>query len=235
MSEKITVLLPMYNREKFIGACLESLLAQTYPNVRILVYDDASTDRSVKIVEGFVAKHPTVELLRGTENKGCGFARNRLLENCDTRIAAWQDSDDLSNIYRLEEQYKAQKESGAPLVFSNWTYLHKTPRGQEWQQRTPETPDYSNRCFGGSMIEMATAGKLLHDEGIFLGAGDWLWRLAAEKFLDPPVLIKRILYYVRVHNQRISNMKRNPRYKKEQDISNAAKAAAYKRLENGEW
>ncbi len=235
MSEEITVLLPMYNREKFIAECLESLLAQTYPNVSIIVYDDASTDKSVSIVERLMKDNSSISLLRGTKNKGCGFARNVLLDNCTTRLAAWQDSDDLSNIYRLEEQVKAQQETNAPLVFSNWTYLHKTPKGQHWQSRTPETPDYSNRCFGGSMIEMATAGQLRHDPGIFLGAGDWLWRKAAEMFLEPPALIKRILYYVRVHNQRISNMKRNPAYKKQQDISNAAKAEAYKRLERGEW
>ena len=130
--EPITVLLPMYNREAFIADCIRSVMEQTYPNVQLLVYDDASTDNSVAVVEQLAKQHNSITLLRGTENKGCGHSRNRLLEACTTRLAAWQDSDDLSNIYRLEWMQKAQVESGAPLVYSNWSYLHKTPHGGAW-------------------------------------------------------------------------------------------------------
>lgn len=101
MEDKVTVLIPVYNRERYIKACIESILAQTYGNIQVIVYDDGSTDNTIRIVKDF----DEVKLIEGGVNRGVSYARNRLLEACTTRYAAWQDSDDIAAPKRIESQY----------------------------------------------------------------------------------------------------------------------------------
>ena len=56
ISPAISVVIPMYNAEKYIGDCLESILAQTFENFEVIVVDDCSTDNSKKIVESYIPK-----------------------------------------------------------------------------------------------------------------------------------------------------------------------------------
>ena len=55
--KNISVIIPMYNAEKFIGECLESIFAQTFQDFEIIVVDDCSTDNSCAVVENFIANH----------------------------------------------------------------------------------------------------------------------------------------------------------------------------------
>lgn len=53
----VSIIIPMYNAEKYIGECLESIFAQTMNNFEVIVVDDCSTDNSCKVVENFIANH----------------------------------------------------------------------------------------------------------------------------------------------------------------------------------
>ena len=66
----ISVIIPLYNNEKYIGACLESILAQTFQNFEVIVVDDCSTDNSYKIVESYASRF---------NNKGIGFTFTTIL------------------------------------------------------------------------------------------------------------------------------------------------------------
>ena len=77
MSEKnfpeISVIIPMYNSEKFIGECLDSVFAQTFQDFEIIVVDDCSTDKSCEIVENYVKNFgKKIKLIRRKKNSGSG-------------------------------------------------------------------------------------------------------------------------------------------------------------------
>lgn len=101
MSECISVLIPMYNRELFIEKSLNSILNQTFTNLDIIIYDDGSHDNSVNIVRKMMVNDRRIRLIEGGINKGVGYARNRLLEVCNTKYAIFHDSDDFRIIIEL--------------------------------------------------------------------------------------------------------------------------------------
>jgi glycosyltransferase involved in cell wall biosynthesis len=106
MSTPIYVAIPVYNGGKTIRETLTNILAQTWQDFQVLVYDDGSTDRTAQIVSQFVRKDGRVTLISGDVNVGRGAARNRLLEAAKDGIIAWQDADDTWSPEKLTEQVR---------------------------------------------------------------------------------------------------------------------------------
>ena len=87
---KISVIIPMYNAEKYIDECLDSVLAQTYKNLDIIVIDDGSTDDSIKIAE---KKSKNIKIIRN-KHLGVSVARNRGLDIATGEWVHFVDADD---------------------------------------------------------------------------------------------------------------------------------------------
>ncbi|MDO6709367.1 glycosyltransferase family 2 protein [Aliiglaciecola sp. 2_MG-2023] len=104
MSVPISVLIPCFNVEEYLSEALESILRQSYQNLIVLVLDDGSTDNTLDIAQQFSAKDERVKIHRNIENLGIIASRNKLLELCDTDIAAWMDADDIAEPNRIEQQ-----------------------------------------------------------------------------------------------------------------------------------
>ena len=91
-SKKISVIIPVYNREKTIERALRSVLQQTYSNLEVIVVDDCSTDNSVKVVEDI--EDDRVKIVRLKKNSGACHARNVGIKMANGDFVAFQDSDD---------------------------------------------------------------------------------------------------------------------------------------------
>jgi len=202
MNDKISVLIPMFNRELFIEQSLDSILNQTYKNLDIIVYDDGSTDKSVEIIKSFMKKDNRIRLIEGKVNKGVGYARNQLLENCTTKYACWLDSDDISHLKRIELQYSKLNNKNL-LVFTDWVWLHLIKNS--WQGNTRNS---NSQAFATLMFPVDKDIKFDIDKK--LGGEDWDWiKKMKEKYQETNV--DKILYYVRFHNDRIGTWKRKIR------------------------
>lgn len=92
---KVTVIIPFYQVELYIGACIESVLGQDYPNLEILLVDDASTDNSRLIANRFAADDPRLRILTHDKNRGPGPARNTGARAATGTWLIYLDSDDL--------------------------------------------------------------------------------------------------------------------------------------------
>lgn len=101
-SPRVSVLIPMYNREKVIAETIASVLGQTFSDFELLVCDDCSTDGSVGIVLSF--DDPRITLLRNDRNLGSSATRNRLISHASGEYCALLDSDDIALPWRLEKQ-----------------------------------------------------------------------------------------------------------------------------------
>lgn len=91
----ISIIIPVYNREKYLRECLDSAINQTYHNLQIICVDDASTDSSAEILREYAAADPRIEVIELAENKGVANARNIGLEHVRGDYIAWLDSDDI--------------------------------------------------------------------------------------------------------------------------------------------
>lgn len=84
MSKKVSVIIPVYNKEKYIEQCLKSVINQTYSDVEIIIIDDASTDNSLELVKSI--KDSRIKVIELKENVGAGTARNKGIEVAKRRI-----------------------------------------------------------------------------------------------------------------------------------------------------
>ena len=112
----ISVIIPAYNHEKFIGAAVESVLGQTWTDLELLVIDDGSTDRTGAIVQGYKDSRLTYLYQENqdafnTINRGLGLARGDYV--------AILNSDDVYTLNRLERLVATQKQTGAQCLFTD--------------------------------------------------------------------------------------------------------------------
>ena len=114
----VDVIIPVYNRERFISHTLDSVLSQTYRNVEIVIVDDGSTDRSAEIIEPYL-RHNNVKYIQ-QENQGPAAARNAGIVSCSGDLIAFLDSDDLWLPTKLEKQVDfLMRNPAIPLVHTS--------------------------------------------------------------------------------------------------------------------
>ena len=105
----VSVIIPSYNSEKYIGETLESVCAQTYSDFEVLVMNDCSKDRTAEIVDMYARKDPRIQLINLPGNKGVSHARNQGVEKASGEWIAFLDSDDMWTKDKLEKQLKLQE------------------------------------------------------------------------------------------------------------------------------
>jgi len=205
----ISVLMPAWNRQKYIATAMSSVLQQTHRNLELLVYDDGSTDLTADVVQSYCALDPRIRLIVGDKNRGVAYARNVLLDEAKSDLCAWMDSDDISNFYRLEIQVKQMAgHSGVRRINARFQYLHKCGKRRPWReppggQSASEKP----RCaFASSMFIRDKAVRF--DPRITLGAEDCDWMKAMCEKYGAPWNSVLILYYYRKHKNAITQMKK---------------------------
>ena len=109
MQDKVSIITPSWNSEKYIEKTIESVQKQTYMNWEMIVVDDCSTDRTVEIVEKISKEDPRVRIIRQEVNGGAAKARNRSLCEATGRYIAYLDADDIWKPTKLEKQVEFMK------------------------------------------------------------------------------------------------------------------------------
>lgn len=110
MNTLISVIVPVYNVEKYIRECLDSLLKQTYKNIEVVMIDDESIDSSGKICDQYAQKYNNFYVIH-KKNEGLGNARNTGLEYIQGEYVTFLDSDDYLDLNCIENMYNAIKQN----------------------------------------------------------------------------------------------------------------------------
>lgn len=105
MSPSISVVIPVYNSEKYLNECIDSILNQTFQNFEIITINDGSTDSSLQILEYYAQKHDNIKIIN-KENEGQGYARKLGLDLAKGDYILFCDSDDFYEPDALEKLYK---------------------------------------------------------------------------------------------------------------------------------
>lgn len=113
----VSIIMPVYNAEKYIGEAIESVLAQTYPDFELLLVNDRSTDRSKEICGEYAKKDSRIVLLENdSDTHGPGAARNLGLEHVSGKYVHFMDADDWVEPDLLEITVALAEETGADIV-----------------------------------------------------------------------------------------------------------------------
>ena len=115
----VSILIPLYNQEKYFGACKRSVCNQTYKNLEIIIVNDGSTDKSPRMAHDWAAKDKRVKVI-DKQNEGLAFARRDGLLNATGEFVMFLDSDDSLTRHSVEAMVFSALNSGADLVVGSW-------------------------------------------------------------------------------------------------------------------
>ncbi len=202
----ISVVIPVYNRERYLAETIESVLSQAYRPIEIIVVDDGSTDGTADVAKGFS------EVVRYffQSNRGCGAALNAGVEKAEGAYLSFLGSDDLWTGEKLTLQMTVlNSHPETDMVFGNVSHFYSPDLGQRERERF--------LCPAGRMPGYH-AGTLLIRKEAFLRVGLFDARYQAGEFLDwyarakekglrevmlPDVVMKR-----RIHSSNLGVLKR---------------------------
>lgn len=115
MNPLISIIVPTYNVEKYIRTCIESILAQTYRNIEVIIVNDGSTDQSLAVISDLICSHHNVKVIN-QKNQGLSVARNTGIDVATGKYIAFVDADDKIMPGFVSSLYQIADKTGADIV-----------------------------------------------------------------------------------------------------------------------
>ena len=120
--KKITIIVPVYNAENYLKKCLDSLVKQTLKDIDIIVINDGSTDKSMKIIEKYCIQYDNVRMI-SRENRGISYSRNEGIKLAKTPYIAFVDSDDYVELDMYEKLYNLITKDESSIAICNYKFF----------------------------------------------------------------------------------------------------------------
>jgi len=230
-SSLISVIIPVYNRERYLAETIESVFSQTYRPIEIIVVDDGSTDGTAAVAGSFS------EVVRYffQPNSGCGAALNTGVQKAEGDYLSFLGSDDLWTEKKLTLQMKVlNSDPETDIVFGHVSHFYSPELGQRERERylcpTEKMPGYH-------------AGTMLIKRRAFLCVGLFNARYQAGEFLDwycrakekrlREVILPDVVMRRRIHSSNLGILKRNTQTKNtDADYVRVLKASLDRRRKN---
>ena len=116
---KVSIIIPVYNVERYLPKCLDSVINQTLRDIEIICIDDCSTDGSYEILQEYASKDDRIIVLKQETNQGQGVARNRGIDIAKGEYIGFVDPDDWIELDMYEKMYNQAKNLNSEIVICN--------------------------------------------------------------------------------------------------------------------
>lgn len=163
MSALVSIIIPIYNLEKYIKHCLESVVNQTYKELEIICIDDGSTDGSAEIIKSMAENDPRIKYIY-QENAGVSAARNKGLDTATGEYVMFVDGDDYIHYQAVEILSECLKKTDADIVCTHFDITSDLDK----EQKQIENFEYHKADFNelftekfGSVIGKSSCAKLI--------------------------------------------------------------------------
>lgn len=201
----ISVILPVFNREKFVAGAIQSILDQTYHNFELIVIDDGSTDSTSRIIRGF--DDSRIKIFRNGINLGVSASRNKGIKEAKGEFVAFLDSDDISAPQRLEKQLRLLQEKPEIDICGSWVQFLNSRKIIKHQEEHEEifTQLLLNCSLSlGAVMYKRSSGDLFFNEQLRFGEDYDLWSRVGwqSRFYN----IQESLLFYRTHEDQISGI-----------------------------
>ena len=157
---KVSIIVPIYNVERYLESCIESILSQTYENFELILVDDGSPDQCGIICDKYATQDSRIKVIH-KENQGLGVARNTGLDYATGEFVCFVDSDDWLEPYAIEYWIRAQRKYDADIVMCN--YQKKNDNKEvlyRYEIRNKEC------CYRGKKIEQEIFWPMIGQESM---------------------------------------------------------------------
>lgn len=161
----ISIVLPVYNAEKFLPQCIDSIIKQTHTNWELLALDDHSTDKSLDILRQYQKKDKRIKVFTNKKRLGVSQTSNKLIKKCKSKWIARMDADDIMLPHRLESQLKTLQQHPSVVVLGSQCSLINEQNKTIGQKNFPTCPqEIFNMLFWACPVQqpsiMVNAHKL---------------------------------------------------------------------------
>lgn len=208
MNDLISVIVPVYNAEKYLDRCIKSIISQTYQNFELILIDDGSTDNSLDICKGFASDKITVI---HKKNEGVSLARNKGIELSKGQFIVFCDSDDNISEDYLQTLYSCSANNPSLLPVSSINYIYENSdiiirKSQEDTLKAEEFHLlYQSGLFNSPCNKMYQS-KIIKENGILFNTNisvgeDAIFNLDYIKYIKGFFIIKKPLYNYYIKNQ----------------------------------
>lgn len=157
----VSVIIPVYNAEKYLDRTLGSVFRQTYKKIEVVMVDDSSKDRSSEIIKNYQLEGQKITYYLQNKNLGAGYARNKALELAKGQYVAFLDSDDEWMPDKLERQINLMKEKKSPFCYTAIEMIDKNDNLLKGKRSVKESLGY-NFLLSNTMI--ATSSVIIDRE-----------------------------------------------------------------------
>lgn len=204
MKPLISIIVPIYNTERYLEKCLDSLVNQTLKNIEIILINDGSPDNSEKIIKKYLKKYSDKIVYYKKENEGQGVARNYAIKLARGEYLTFVDSDDFVEKTMLEELYNKVKDESADIVVSTKMYEIKSETLTISSANFDESNPYKKYILNNSgPVGKIIKKEIIQDNNLYFPnlrayediAVVPLWGLYAKKIS----YIEKAFYYYVIH------------------------------------
>ena len=220
---KVSVIMPAYNTEKYVGEAIESILNQTFTDFEFIILNDGSTDNTAKIVKEYAKEDKRIKFIDNKKNQGFIASLNQCLDVANGEYIAKMDSDDVSLPDRLEKQVKYLDDfPNVGLVGCGYKTFDKT----EFEVINPANVGMLDLLKGCYTTIFMLRKKIINDNNLrfrkeYIHAEDYDFYARFRKFA-PIENIQQVLYLYRWHGDNVSikqsNIQRQNSEKVRRDI-----------------
>ena len=207
----VSIIVPCYNAETFLGATLEAVIAQTFTDWECVVVDDASRDGSAAVLAQYAERDPRIRPVFQPVNGGAAAARNAGLGVIRGRYLAFLDADDYWLPEKLAKQVAYMREKGAPIVHTSYRFIDKKgaflPGGVRASNRVDLRTYMRNTEIGmsTSLLDRGQVGEFSFRD-IRLCQDTHLWLVLLRRGLVSLGMAETLVHY-RVREGQISGSK----------------------------
>lgn len=236
----VTVVVPIYNVEKYLDRCVSSIIGQTYRNLEIILVDDGSPDNCPRMCDDYAAKDPRIKVIH-KENAGLGMARNTGIDHAVGEYICFFDSDDYVEPDTVEACVSAAQEHMADLVIFGHDDVTTDEALLAARVPCPPQPIFCGEDITSTLLPMSMTHYVKTDEEWNLTLSAWSkfysmdvirksgWRFASERdiisedfysltelygYLGRVYVLDRVFYHYTVNNTSLSRSYNQDRFEK---------------------
>ena len=196
----ISVIIPVYNAEKYLEECIESVLNQTKHGIELILIDDGSTDKSVSIIDFYAENYPNV-VVHHQLNSGVGKARSVGYKLAKGKYIGWIDADDIAKPEMYDKLYQLAISENADYIYCNYEfYPQRSVTKSKWfkeykGKKDGDFIDRNTQCWN-TLVKKSLYEKVSIDS-LLIEFGEYSWiaaMLTAEKvaFTNEPLYLYRV-------------------------------------------
>ncbi len=159
-SPKVSIIVPVYNTEKYLIRCLNSLINQTEKNIEIIIIDDKTPDNSLKIIDEYKRIDPRIKLFRHKKNRGLGYARNTGIKKANGEYILFVDSDDYIELNAVQSLYNEANNKKLDILEGDYKKVKPDKTAVYPEYNVKDIPDGNEYIAKAKNLEGVCCNKL---------------------------------------------------------------------------